>query len=257
MLRKPHMMNKLTLTTPIIILLALVSAPAVNAETTQVAVAANFTAAAKQIAKSFQQQSGHQVRFSFGATGQLFTQITQGAPFDVFLAADQRRPQLAEQQKLAVAGTRFTYALGKIVLFSMNPSLIKDGNSLKTMAFKKLAIANPITAPYGAAAKATLDALGLYPQVASRIVQGNNIAQTYQFVQSENADIGFVALSQIIAHNKGSRWIVPQQYYPALAQDAVLLNRGKKNVAALAFLDFLKSETAKAIIRQFGYDTEQ
>jgi len=228
---------------------------AASATTIRVAVAANFTAAAQQIANDFEKHSGHQVKLSFASSGQLFAQISQGAPYDVFLSADQQRPLQAEQSGLAVPGSRVTYALGKLALFSMNATLVKNADSLKNAKFNKLAIANPSIAPYGAAAESVLRALNLYSSLKPRIVQGNNIAQTYQFVQSENAELGFVALSQIIAHNKGSRWIVPQQYYPPIAQDAVLLSQAKNNRAAQQFLDYLVSDAAKVTIHKQGYDT--
>jgi len=225
------------------------------ADNIHVAVAANFTATAKQLGKRFQAQSAHRIRFSFGSTGQLYTQITQGAPFDVFLAADQKRPQLAEQEQLAVTGSRFTYAKGKLVLFSSHASLVNGPETLTKASFHKLAIANPKTAPYGAAAIACLQALGVEQQLAPRLVKGNNIAQTFQFVQSENVELGFVALSQVVSHAQGSRWIVPQSYYPVIAQDAVLLKHGEQKSAAQDFLRFLRGEEAKALIRQYGYDT--
>jgi len=242
---------------PLVFILFFVTnvAPAL-ADSLRVAVAANFTAVAKQLAKPFQAQSGHRIHFSFASTGQLYAQITQGAPFDVFLAADQQRPQRLEKSQLAVAGSRFTYAKGKLVLYSNNASLVSGAETLNKAAFHKLAIANPKTAPYGAAALACLRALGVEQRLAPRLVQGNNIAQTYQFVQSENAELGFVALSQVISHQQGSRWIVPQDDYPVIAQDAVLLKSGEGKRAAQDFLRFLRSEPAKALIRQYGYDTD-
>lgn len=228
-----------------------------HAASATVAVAANFTAAAKEIGERFQASSGHSLLFSFGATGQLFTQISQGAPFDVFLAADQKRPQLAEQAGLAVPKSRFTYAYGKLVLFSMDSSLVKDASSLRHSHFTKLALANPRTAPYGSAAIAVLHALGEYQSLEKQIVQGNNIAQTYQFVVSRNAELGFVAQSQVINSNQGSRWIVPQSLYPRIAQDAVLLKTAAHNAAAIAFMQFLQGPEARAIIERFGYGVDQ
>lgn len=233
---------------------ALSPAP-VSAATVHVAVAANFTQAAKSIGDLFRQKTRHNALFSFGATGQLFTQITQDAPFEVFLAADQARPERAVAKGFAVAGSRFTYATGRIVLYSPDPARIHGAATLKDGRFMKIAIANPVTAPYGAAAVAAMKALGIYDTLRGKVVQGNSIAQTYQFVATGNAELGFVALSQIAGHDRGSRWLVPQDLYPVIAQDAVLLKRGAGNEAATAFLAFLKSDAARAVIRKFGYGT--
>jgi molybdate transport system substrate-binding protein len=227
-------------------------APAFAGEA-RVAVAANFTAAAKEIGILFAKATGHKTVFSFGSTGQLYTQITQGAPFDVFLAADEARPEKAIAEGLAVPGSRFTYATGRIVLYSRDKDLVRGEAILSAGKFTRLAIANPTTAPYGAAAVEALKALGVYDAVRGRIVQGNNIAQTFQFVDSGNAEVGFVALSQLAGNFGGSKWIVPQNLYSVIAQDAVLLERGKTNDAALAFLGFLKGPQARAVKERFGY----
>jgi len=238
------------------ILAAVWSLPAAAGETT-VAVAANFTSAAKEIGVLFEKSTGHKVAFSFGSTGQLYTQITQDAPFEVFLAADQARPEKAVDAGLAVAGSRFTYATGKIVLYSKDPSLVKGVATLKTGHFRKIAIANPVTAPYGAAAVQAMKALGVYSALAPKIVQGSNIAQTFQFVETGNAEVGFVALSQVVRRKAGSRWVVPGKLYSVIAQDAVLLKKGTDNPAARAFIAFLRGPEARTVKEEYGYgDTD-
>ncbi len=225
------------------------------AEETHVAIASNFTATAKEIAAAFERETGHKAVLSFGSTGKLFTQIANGAPFQVFLAADTKHPEKAEAEGLAVTGTRFTYATGKIVLYSSNPELVdKAGKVLETPAkFAKLAIANPMTAPYGTASIKTMEALGVYAGVKDKIVQGDNIAQTYQFVATGNAQLGFIALSQVVADTRGSKWVVPSNLYTPIKQDAVLLKTGAESKPAKAFLTFLRGRTALAMIEKFGY----
>jgi molybdate transport system substrate-binding protein len=218
-----------------------------------IAVAANFTEAAKEIAAAFKAKTGHDAVLSFGATGQLYTQITQGAPFDVVLSADTERPKKAVDDGLGVAESRFTYAIGKLVLWSKNPNLVKGEDTLKGGAFAKLAIANPVAAPYGAAAVETMKALKLDEALQPKIVQGNSIAQTFQFIDTGNAELGFVALSQLAGKSEGSRWMVPQAVYSPIKQDAVLLKRGVANEAATAFMSFLKGTEARAIIGKYGY----
>ena len=225
-----------------------------NTAEVTVAVAANFTATAKRIAAAFAAGSEHVAVLSFGSTGKLYAQIAHGAPYDVFLAADQARPQKAIDEGLAVAASRYTYASGKLVLYSTDAALVDDeGNVLHSTRFARLAIANPDTAPYGSAAIEVLQALGVHDKVADRLVRGDNIAQTLQFVVTKNAQLGFVALAQIIETRGGSRWIVPEGLYTPVRQDAVLLARGASNPAARAFMEFLMSETARDIIRAFGY----
>lgn len=219
----------------------------------KVAVAANFTEAAKEIGALFEKATGDKVVFSFGATGQLYTQITQDAPFEVFLAADQTRPKKAIADGFAVPGTLFTYATGKVVLYSRNKDLVTGEGTLKAGKFDKIAIANPKTAPYGTAAVEVMKKLGVYDALAPKIVQGNNIAQTYQFVETGNAEVGFVSLSQVINTDEGSRWIVPDKLYAAIAQDAVLLKRGADNEAAKAFVTFLKGPEARSVKEKYGY----
>ncbi|MGE4220021.1 MAG: molybdate ABC transporter substrate-binding protein [Alphaproteobacteria bacterium] len=227
--------------------------PAVQAAETKVAVAANFTEAAKEIGAAFETATGHKAVFSFGSTGQLYNQIAQAAPFEVFLAADRATPKKAVDEGFALADSRFVYATGRIVLFSKDKALVKGAETLKAGSFAKIAIANPATAPYGAAAVAAMKALGVYDALSAKIVQGNNIAQTYQFVDTGNAEIGFVALSQVANGDEGSRWAVPGDLYPAIAQDAVLLKTGAGNPAARAFLAFLKGPEARAIKEKYGY----
>ncbi len=229
------------------------SAAIAAAGTATVAVAANFTDAAQELAALFEKETGNKVVFSFGSTGQLFAQISQGAPFDAFLSADQNRPKKALADGYAVPGTAFTYATGKIVLFSASPTLVSGADTLKKPAFEKIAIANPASAPYGAAAVETMKALGVYAALAAKIVQGESITQTYQFVGTGNAQLGFVALSQLAGRSEGSRWVVPQALYAPIAQDAVLLKHGESNPAARAFLTFLKSPQARAVKEKFGY----
>lgn len=218
-----------------------------------IAVAANFTEAATAIAAAFETATGHRAEMSFGATGLLFAQIAQGAPFDAFLAADRARPARAEAEGLAVAGSRFTYATGRLVLFSADPQLVAGAATLRRGGFAKIAIANPATAPYGAAAVEAMTALGVLTPLRAKIVQGTNIAQTFQFVATGNAELGFVAASQVAGHAGGSRWLVPDDLHTPIAQDAVLLTHGGGNEAARAFLAFLRGPAARAIVEKYGY----
>ncbi|MGC2855584.1 molybdate ABC transporter substrate-binding protein [Novispirillum sp. DQ9] len=246
-------MKHLLRTAAITLALTLAALPA-RAGETLVAVAANFTAAANEVAEAFTKATGHTVKYSFGPTGQFYTQITQGAPFEVFLAADAERPAKAEAEGFAVEGTRFAYAVGKLVLWSADPALVDaKGEVLKSGTFAKIAIASPAAAPYGAAAVETMKALGLYDTLEPKIVQGSSIAQTHQFVATGNAQVGFVALAQIALEDKGSRWVVPESLYSPIVQDAVLLKAGAANEAAKAYLAFLRGPEAKAIIERYGY----
>ena len=223
------------------------------ADQINVAVAANFTAAAKEIAQAFKAETGDDAVLSFGSTGQLYAQITQDAPFEVFLAADMARPAKAMKEGFGVKGSSFTYAVGRIVLWSASADIVKGEETLKNGDFGKIAIANPDTAPYGAAAVAVMKALGVYDALEPKIVQGNNIAQTYQFVETGNAELGFVALSQIAGSDAGSRWEVPGQLYSPIRQDAVLLKKGADNRVARTFLEFLRGPKATAVIEKYGY----
>ncbi|GBE09645.1 molybdate-binding periplasmic protein precursor [bacterium BMS3Abin12] len=222
-----------------------------------VAVAANFIGTARTLAARFEAAGGGRVRLSFGSTGSLYAQIRYGAPFAVFLAADARRPRLLERAGLTVPGSRFTYALGRLVLWSTLAGLIERGGKVLAQGrFRHLAIANPRTAPYGAAARAVLEHLGLWRRLAPRLVTGENIAQTYQFVASGNAQLGFVALSEVPpAHTPraGSRWLVPAALYPPIRQQAVLLARAAHKRTARAFLAYLRGPAARRVIRAHGY----
>ncbi|WP_337186863.1 molybdate ABC transporter substrate-binding protein [Phenylobacterium sp.] len=220
-----------------------------------VAVAANFTEPAREIATRFKARTGHDAVLSFGSSGQFYAQIANGAPFEVFLSADRERPEKAEAEGLAQPGSRFTYAVGRLVLYSKTSGLVDGrGAVLRTGRFRKLAMADPKTAPYGLAAVETLDRLGLRAQLAPKLVQGTSIAQTYQFVDTGAAELGFVALSQVTTAKGGSRWVVPAALHTPIDQQAVLLKRGAGNSAAQAFMTFLKSAEAKAIIRRYGYE---
>lgn len=226
----------------------------------QVAVAANFTAAMKEIAAQFEKNSEHTLLLSFGSSGKFFAQIQNGAPFHVFLSADQDKPEALEQAGLSVPGSRFTYATGALTLWSARPGFRDETYTrLKNGDFSKLALTNPKLAPYGAAAMEVLEALELKQATEPKWVQGENIAQTYQFVASGNADIGFVALSQIMdkGHVKeGASWIVPGELHNPIRQDAVLLKSAKDSAGAKALLDYLRSDEARAIIHAYGYKTE-
>ena len=228
-------------------------APALAAEI-QVAVAANFTEPSKEIAAAFEARTHDHVLLSFGASGQFYAQISHGAPFEVFLSADADRPAQAEKEGFAVPGSRFTYAVGKLVLFSKTPGLVDDrGEVLKSGKFEKLAIADPAVAPYGVAAVQTMTKLGLYDALKPKLVMGSSINQTYQFVQTGAAELGFIALSQVIAEAGGSRWPVPESDHAPIEQQAVLLKTGQDDAAAKAFLAFLKGPEARKVILKFGY----
>ncbi len=222
----------------------------------RVAVASNFMPTAKQLARQFEADSGHSIKLASGSTGKLYAQIRNGAPFEAFFAADVKRPELLEQQGSALPGSRFTYAVGKLVLWSPRADLVdQEGEVLKSGDFRFLALANPRLAPYGRAAEQVLRKLERWHGLQQRLVRGENIGQTFQFVKSGNAALGFVARSQLHRSGKpiqGSVWEVPQTLYQPLQQQAVLL---KQNDAAQAFLDFVRSDQGRQIIRQSGYDT--
>jgi len=228
------------------------------ADEVQVAVAANFTAPMQQIAAGFEKETGHKAALSFGATGKFYAQIVNGAPFEVLLAADDETPARIEKEGHAVAGSSFTYAIGKLVLWSANPDLVDaKGNVLKTGSFKHIALANPKTAPYGAAAVEAMTRLGVLARLEPLFVQGENISQTLQFISTGAAELGFVALSQVFKEGKatgGSMWAVPASLHQPILQDAVLLAKGKDKAAAAALLSYLKGENARAIIRSYGYE---
>lgn len=241
----------------LIIALSLWLAGAVSAQAaeTRVAVAANFTEPAREIAARFEKRTGHKALLSFGSSGQFYAQIANGAPYDVFLSADVERPLKAEAEGLAVGGSRYTYATGRLALWSRDARRVDGRGSVLSMGgFEKLAIADPKVAPYGAAALETLRNLGLYDKLRPKLVQGTSIAQTYQFVDTGAAEVGFVALSQLAGNRGGSRWIVPAKLHSPIDQQAVQLKVGAANPAASAFMAYLKSGEAKAIIRRYGYE---
>lgn len=229
------------------------------AETLTIAVASNFAKPIKEIAKRYEKQTQNTVRLSFGSSGKIYAQIKNGAPFDIFLSADQSKPEALEKEGYIIDGSRFTYATGRLVLWSGNPELVDGkGNVLKINKYRKLAIANPKLAPYGRAASEVLSALKLSGTAQPKLIIGENISQTYQFVGTGNAEIGFIAYSQIFHKGNvknGSVWIVPAALHSPIKQDAVILKRGKSK-AASRFIDFLRESEAKTIIESYGYQTE-
>ena len=236
--------------------LVAIASPAMAAEV-HVAVAANFTAPVQAIAAEFEKDTGNKVVASFGATGQFYAQIKNGAPFEVFLAADDSTPAKLEAEKTIVPGSRFTYATGKLALWSAKEGYVDDkGEVLKKNEYAHLSLANPKTAPYGLAATRVLANLNLTQAVASKLVEGQNISQAYQFISTGNAELGFVALSQIYKDGKisgGSAWIVPGELHDPIKQDAVILDKGKDNPVARQFVDYLKGPKAAAVIKAYGY----
>lgn len=232
-------------------------AGAAHADTISVAVASNFTAPMQKIAAEFAKDTGHKAVLSFGATGKFYAQINHGAPFGVLLAADDTTPAKIASEGKGVAASRFTYAVGKLVLWSKQDGYVDaQGAVLKTGTFQHLAIANPKLAPYGMAAQQTLTQLGLLEQIKPKLVQGENIGQTYQFTATGNAELGFVALSQVMEDGKiksGSAWMVPAAMHDPIRQDAIILNNAKDNAAAKALMDYLQGDKARAIISAYGY----
>jgi molybdate transport system substrate-binding protein len=237
---------------------ALMATASAHSADVNVAVAANFTAPMQKIAAAFEQDTGHKAVLSFGSTGKFYAQIKNGAPFHILLSADDETPARLEREGAAVAGTRFTYATGRLVLWSRQAGLVDDkGDVLRKGAFEHIAVADPRLAPYGAAAIETLNKLGLLQALQPKFVQGENIAQAYQFVLTGNASLGFVALSQVMADGKlreGSAWVVPASLHRPIQQDAVILSSGKDNPAAAALMAYLKGDKARAIIRASGYE---
>jgi molybdate transport system substrate-binding protein len=224
----------------------------------QVAVAANFAEPMRAIAAVLQKTTGHTLKVTLGATGNLYAQIRNGAPFDVLLAADTKTPEKLEAEGLSQPGSRFTYATGKLVLWSADPSRVDaQGNILKSPNLGKVAYANPRIAPYGAAAAQVMDRMGITAALSPRLVQGESIGQTFHFVYTGNADVGFVAMSQVLEGGKlksGSMWVIPQNLYDPIAQGVVVLQRASGNEAAQALVTLLKSPNIKALIRSYGYD---
>lgn len=242
----------------VVLALAVISFGAAHAAQAQVAVAANFAEPFKAIAAVLAKTTGHTLKVSTGASGAFYTQIKNGAPFDVFLSADNERPEMLEKEGWAVQGTRFTYATGKLVLWSLRVDRVDpQGQVLRSPDLGKVAYANPKTAPYGAAAVQVMNRLGLTANLTPLLVQGESIGQTYNFVKTGNVDVGFVALSQVLhgGHLKeGSAWVIPQTYHAPIRQDAVLLRKGAQNEAAWALIKLLQSPPIKDLIRSYGYD---
>ncbi|MFJ2982285.1 MULTISPECIES: molybdate ABC transporter substrate-binding protein [unclassified Pseudomonas] len=239
-------------------LASLISLNSAWADEVQVAVAANFTAPIQAIAKDFEKDTGHKLVAAYGATGQFYAQIKNGAPFEVFLAADDSTPAKLEQEKEIVPGSRFTYAIGTLALWSAKEGYVDGkGDVLKKNEYQHLSIANPKTAPYGLAATQVLGKLNLTEATQGKIVEGQNITQAFQFVSTGNAELGFVALSQVYKDGKvtnGSAWIVPSSLHEPIRQDAVILNKGKDNAAAKALVEYLKGPKAAAVIKSYGYE---
>lgn len=249
-----NMFGRLCMTT--LAVASLFGAGQVSADEIRLAVATNFGDAIKAIAGRFEERTGHKVTLSFGSTGKHYAQIRNGAPFDAFFAADVERPQRLEQEGVALAGSRFTYSIGKVVLWSPRPGLVDaDGRVLEQGTFSYLAIANPKLAPYGLAAQEIMQARGVWESLQRRMVRGEDIGQTFSFIKSGNAELGFVAYSQVKKPGQpveGSLWEVPQSLYTPIEQQAVLL---KDKAAARDFLAFVKSDEAQEIIRAYGYGT--
>ncbi len=241
---------------PLLIAFLLGVGSSAQADEVLVAVAANFTAPMQKIAAGFEQATGHKVQAAYGATGKFYAQVKNGAPFDVLLAADVDTPVKLIKENAAVAGSQFTYAIGKLVLWSARPAVVDEaGAVLKSGGFDHLAIANPKLAPYGAAAVEVMKGLGVLEAVQPKIVTGESIAQTHQFISTGNALLGFVALSQVLKDGKieGSAWIVPAKLHAPIRQDAVVLTKGRDKPAAQALMKYLKSDKARAVIQSFGY----
>jgi molybdate transport system substrate-binding protein len=241
-------------------LAALLACLALDAQAAEVsvAVASNVTVPMQKIAAAFERETGHKAVLAFGATGRFYAQVKNGAPFQVLVAADDETPARMEQEGLAVQGTRFTYAIGRLVLWSASPGVVDpQGEVLRKAAFARLAIADPKLAPYGRAAVEAMQKLGVSAPLQPKLVQGENIAQTYQFVASGNAQLGFVALSQVMVDGRmahGSAWTVPSSLHAPIRQDAVLLANGKGQPAATALLTYLRGDAARTILRAHGYE---
>ena len=228
-----------------------------HAEEISVAVAANFTAPMKLIAAEFEKETGHKVVASFGSTGKFYAQIKNGAPFEILLAADDETPTKLVKEGVAAGGSQFTYAVGKLVLWSTKPGLVDGaGAVLKKGGFEHLSLADPKLAPYGAAGVETMKALGVYETLQTKVVTAENITQAYQYVASGNAELGFVALSQVLKDGKieGSSWLVPANLYTPIKQDAVILEKGRGSAAVEALMKYLRGDKARAVIKSFGYE---
>ena len=244
----------------IVLTLYFISIVQTYAEEITVAVASNFSAAMKDVVAEFEKESNHKVKLVFGSSGKFYAQIKNGAPFHIFFSADQVKPLALEEDGLIVANSRFTYVIGALALWSENADVVDDaGQVLQQNSFNKLAVANFKLAPYGIAALEVLESLNLLEILRGKLVQGENIAQTYQFVDTGNAELGFVALSQIMhkeSINKGSFWLVPSALYSPIRQDVVLLNRGESSPAARELLDFVRSDKVIELLESYGYRSE-
>ncbi len=242
----------------LLLAVVLLTAASVHPEEIHIAVAASFASPMRRIAAEFEKESGHTIVASFASTGKFYAQIKAGAPFEVLLAADDETPARLEKEGDGVAGSRFTYAVGRLVLWSRKDGFVDDrGDVLRRSDFQHLALPNPKLAPYGAASIQTLQALALLDKLQSKFVVAENITQAYQFVASGNAELGFVALSQAYREGRiaaGSGWIVPPQFHDPIRQDAVLLTRGKSRPGPAALLNYLRGDKARSIIRSFGYE---
>ncbi len=240
------------------LLLAITTITTAHADEVMVAVASNFTGPMQVISALFERDTGHKASLAFGSTGKFYAQIVNGAPFEVLLAADDETPARLIKEGGGVTGTNFTYAIGKLVLWSADPKRVDaKGEILKIGGFRHLAIANPKTAPYGTAAVQTMTTLGVFQTLKPTFVQGENIGQTHQFVATGAAELGFVAYSQVIKNGQigsGSGWLVPGNLHEPIRQDTILLAKGKDKPAAIALLNYLKSEAAQTVIKSFGYD---
>lgn len=236
------------------------SSQLVTAESLTIAVASNFAETAKHLVEEFQASSGHDVQLITGSSGRFFAQISNGAPFDIFLSADREKPAALVEAGFARSESRFTYAIGRLALWSRDELLISgDASVLQTDKFKRIAIANPRLAPYGIAASEVLNKYGLYDEIRVRLVQGENIAQAYQFVFTGNAELGFVSLSQVMEGGtlvSGSAWIIPEELHLPIRQDAVILTHGMDGSAAEAFMNFMKTSESRAVIASYGYEVE-
>ncbi|GAB1620555.1 molybdate ABC transporter substrate-binding protein [Agarivorans albus] len=243
----------------VLLVVATLKVTSLQAAEIKVAVAANFYKPVLALVDHYQKETGHHVQVSAGSTGKLYAQIKNGAPFEVFLAADQQRPSLLVDEGLAEPKSQFTYALGSLVLWSNNPELVDGKGEILKEELKHIAICNPKTAPYGAAAVSAMKNLGVYNELKPKFVEGQSVGQTYQQISSGAVDLGFVALSQVLVDkqlNGGSLWLVPNELYSPINQDAVLLKQGTNNAAAKQFLAYLQTEQSKQLIKDFGYDVK-
>lgn len=240
-----------------LLLIVSTAAPPAFAEQVLVAVAANFVPSFREVAMEFEKSTGHHAQIAAGSSGNLYSQIKNGAPFDVFFSADDERPKRLEEEGVGVKGTRFTYAIGRLVLWSPNVDLVKGEETLSSTNFTRLAITNPKNSPYGLAAMQAMQKLRIWDKLQPQhIIMGENLGQTMEFIESGHAELGFVALSQVLdpkVKGKGSRWDVPSNLHEPIQQDAIVLAKGKDNATAKALMEFMSGPQAKAIIERYGY----